>query len=448
MIKKQNYDILLEIGVFFLTKTTEQFIEKAKSTHENKFDYSKTVYTGWNKELTIVCPAHGEFKCFPNNHLRSKSGGCPVCNPKKKITTEQFIEKAKSVFPDYDYSKTVYINSYTQINAVCKLHGEFNSYPNNFLKGEGCPACIPRRETVIDKEKEKSKFIERANKIHNNKYEYNLVNYINNKTNVKIVCSMHGVFEQRPDLHLQGQGCPVCGNIKKSKSQRIPIEEFIKRARSIHNNKYGYSLVNYINNAIKIKIICPEHGVFAQTPNKHLQGNGCPKCAGRNRTTEEAVNDIESLYPNIYDLSKFEYINATTDSLVCCKKHNYWFKDNYHNLTTNTNRKCCCKEWQSNPNIYIKELLDIHNIKNIPEYRFNDCKNERMLPFDFYLPDYNAVIEYQGEWHYNDFKNNLKIQKERDKIKREYCKNNNIKEIEIPYWEYNNIEHIIEKLIS
>lgn len=152
---------------------------------------------------------HGYFEVYPNNHLRSKFGGCQKCNPKEKITTEEFIEKAKQVFPEYDYTNTNYINSYTEIKIICKLHGKFSSYPSNFLKDEGCPICIPRRITVIDKEKEKNKFIQKANLVHKNKYDYSLVNYENSKLKVKIICPIHGIFEQRPDLHLIGNGCPI-----------------------------------------------------------------------------------------------------------------------------------------------------------------------------------------------------------------------------------------------
>lgn len=104
-------------------------------------------------------------------------------------------------------------------------------------------------------------------------------------------------------------------------------------------------------------------------------------------------------------------------------------------------------EWQSNPNIYIKSLLDKYKIKNFSEYKFNDCKNVNKLSFDFYLPDYNTVIEYQGEWHYNNYRNNLELQQKRDQIKRDYCKEKGIKEIEIPYWDFDKIESIIKLIL-
>lgn len=426
--------------------TTEEFVQKAKEKWGDKFDYTKTVYTGWNKELIITCSEHGDYVCIPYNHLRSKYGGCQKCNPKKQITQEEFIQEVNKKFPEYDYSNTIYINSYTNVKTICKKHGEFESYPRSLLL-YGCPKCSPRKVQNLNKEKTKNNFINKANQIHNNKYDYSLVDYINSKTKVKIICPEHGVFEQMPYCHISGQGCPVCGKLSGIKSRTKTKEQFIKEANLIHNNKYDYSKVDYVNFFTPVKIICYEHGIFEQKPEKHLSGQGCPKCAGRNRTTEEAIKDIESVYPSVYDLSKFEYINATTDSLICCKKHNYWFKDNYHKLMTNTSRKCCDMEWQSNPNIYIKDLLDKYKIKNFSEYKFSDCKNVNKLSFDFYLPDYNTVIEYQGEWHYNNYRNNLELQQKRDQIKRDYCKKKGIKEIEIPYWDFDKIESIIKLIL-
>ena len=116
-------------------------------------------------------------------------------------------------------------------------------------------------------------FLERAEKIHNNKYDYSKVEYVNAKTKVCIICPKHGEFWQTPDNHLKGKGCAYCANVKK-----ITTEEFIERAREVHGDKYDYSSSVYVNNKTKIKIICPIHGEFELTPNAHLQGRGCKKC--------------------------------------------------------------------------------------------------------------------------------------------------------------------------
>ncbi len=113
-------------------------------------------------------------------------------------------------------------------------------------------------------------FIIKANSVHLGEYNYSLVNYVNSKTKVKIICHIHGVFEQRPSPHINGQGCPKCRYIKSGKSNSLLSEGFIIKAKEVHGDKYDYSLVEYINNKTKVKIICPIHGEFEQTPTSHI----------------------------------------------------------------------------------------------------------------------------------------------------------------------------------
>ena len=252
----------------------EQFIEKAREVHGDKYNYSKVNYINANTKVIIICPEHGEFEQTPGSHLYGQ--GCPKCANNIKLTTEQFIEKAKEVHGDkYDYSKVNYLNSYTKVTIICPEHGEFEQTPANHLVGKGCPKC------KIEKLKNNHKynlidFIEKARKVHGDKYDYSKVNYVNNQTKVTIICPIHGEFEQTPINHLLGCNCPMCvGGIKFSK------EQFIEKAKEVHGDKYNYSKVNYINANTKVIIICPEHGEFEQTPAKHLNGQGCPKCSGR-----------------------------------------------------------------------------------------------------------------------------------------------------------------------
>lgn len=127
--------------------------------------------------------------------------------------------------------------------------------------------------------KTRENFIEDANMIHNNTYDYSKVKYVNNKTEVCIICKEHGEFWQRPDRHLQGQGCPICRYIKSSNSNRKEKSEFIKNAIDVHGDKYDYSKVKYVNNKTKVCIICPTHGEFWQAPTHHINRHqGCPMC--------------------------------------------------------------------------------------------------------------------------------------------------------------------------
>ena len=120
--------------------TTEEFIQKAKAIHGNKYDYSKVEYTHNNVEVCIICPEHGEFWQKPRLHL---SGcGCPICTGKKKMRTIDFIKRAKQVHGDkYDYSKAEYTGHAEKVRIICPEHGEFRQIASNHLRGAGCPKC-------------------------------------------------------------------------------------------------------------------------------------------------------------------------------------------------------------------------------------------------------------------------------------------------------------------
>jgi len=124
--------------------------------------------------------------------------------------------------------------------------------------------------------------LDRFKKVHGDEYDYSLVDYKGGHTNVKIICTKdgHGVFTQRPSKHFRGQGCPDCGIIKRVNSTRKNTEQFIEESKLVHEDEYNYSLVRYVDDSTKVKIICKKdgHGVFTQTPSNHLRGQGCPVC--------------------------------------------------------------------------------------------------------------------------------------------------------------------------
>ena len=246
--------------------TTREFIKKAKQIHGNKYNYSKINYKTAMIKVIIICKIHGEFNQIPSSHLLKH--GCPRCAKNKKLTTKEFIKKAKQIHGNkYDYSKTKYINSKIKITIICNQHGKFLQSPNNHLNRNSCPKCNKGIKLTT------KEFIIKANKIHNNRYNYSKVNYINAITKVVIICPIHGKFLQTPHSHLSKSGCPKCaGNIK------LTTKKFIKRAQKIHHNKYDYSKTKYKNSYTKVKIICKIHGEFLQSPEKHSLGTNCPKC--------------------------------------------------------------------------------------------------------------------------------------------------------------------------
>jgi 5-methylcytosine-specific restriction endonuclease McrA len=205
----------------------------------------------------------------------------------KKLTTAEVIAKATLVHHDkYNYSLVEYVNSRTKIKIICLIHGIFEQHFNNHLNGHGCKKCGSKGSKPLSI----NEFIEKAKIKHNNKYDYSLVEYNHSLIKVKIKCPIHGIFEQIPSSHLRGRGCSKC-----SKRKLLSIDEFIKKAKIKHNNKYDYSLVKYNDCKSKIKIKCPIHGIFEQNPNTHLYGSGCYKCYHENN---KGVNN-PSWNPNL-----------------------------------------------------------------------------------------------------------------------------------------------------
>ena len=215
----------------------------------------------------------------------------------------------------YDYSKIEYVNNKTKVCIICPEHGEFWMMPRNHTHGQGCPKCGVKRRSA-NRTKTQEEILTKFKEVHGDKYDYSKFVYegIDNKS--CIICPKHGEFWQTPYHHIHGCGCPIC-----SGNQKLNIEDFIERARKIHGDKYDYSKVEYINTGTKVCIICPEHGEFWQTPQNHLYGQGCPKCVGKNKTTEEFIKDCIDIHGDKYDFSKTVYNGAFNKVTVICKEH-------------------------------------------------------------------------------------------------------------------------------
>ena len=165
-------------------------------------------------------------------------------------------------------------------------------------------------------------FIERGQVTHKENYDFSKSNYVNPKTKITIICPEHGEFSILPYNFLKGQGCPVCRYIKSSSHLRNNIDDFVKKAREIHGDKYDDSRVDCKNTKIKVCIICPEHGEFWQTPEKHINcKQGCPKCRGYYRTTDEFIELLKSRFKEEISGEKTEYKVANIEVCVTLKKH-------------------------------------------------------------------------------------------------------------------------------
>ena len=331
--------------------TTDDFIAKAREVHGDKYDYSKVEYVNSKTPVCIICPEHGEFWQKPNYHL--SGSGCDKCGGTYKYTTEEFIAKAREVHGDkYDYSKVKYVNASTKVCIICPEHGEFWQAPNSHLNGRGCPKCGHENANMTTEE-----FIKKARAIHGDKYDYSKVEYANANVKVCIICPEHGEFWQLPGIHLSGHGCPKCSGRGK-----LATEEFIQRAKEVHGDKYDYSKVEYKGNKNKVCIICPEHGEFWQTPNSHLQGQGCPKCVGKNKTTEEFIIEAREVHGDKYDYSKVEYVNTQTPVCIICPEHGeFWQKPNIH--LSGSGCPSCIKNKKLNIEDFITKAREVHGDK-------------------------------------------------------------------------------------
>ena len=196
----------------------------------------------------------------------------------KKFTNEEYVKIFNESYPTLELLSE-YNGDKKYITVRCKIHDYiFNTKPNWLKQGQGCQKCYnDRRGNSLRKTTQS--FIEDAKQIHGDKYDYSKVEYKGNKIKVCIICYEHGEFWQTPNKHLSSkEGCPKCGDIFNGLKKRLGTQEFIKRAKQIHGDKYDYSKVEYVTSETKVQIICPKHGEFFQTPNCHLSGHGCPIC--------------------------------------------------------------------------------------------------------------------------------------------------------------------------
>lgn len=216
-----------------------EFVRKLNEIHGNDYSYEliKNDNVVLNEKIAILCKLHGKFEQRANNHLY-QAQKCPYCkNPAS--TQEFFIKEAIKKFGDgYDYSKVVYVDSTTKVTIVCKTHGEFKQTPNEHLRTKfgliRCNKCnlenSTKRLVVLSSKNGKAnknsteKIILQFNKTHGSKYDYSLMNYVNLSTKIKIICNIHGTFEQTPQWHRAGNGCPVCNESKGEKE----IAEWMK----------------------------------------------------------------------------------------------------------------------------------------------------------------------------------------------------------------------------
>lgn len=222
----------------------ERFLAYTKTT---KYDYSESIYTRAKDKIDIRCPEHGLFQQLPSNHRTGQ--GCPKCkfekvNKHNQNTTEDFIQKANKVHNQYySYEQANYLNSKTKVTITCHIHGDFEQTPADHLSGKGCQKCARKLVGELNTFTTET-FVEKANEVHKYKYDYSATIYTKMQNKITVICPAHGHFTQKSAKHIQGQGCPSCGNITKlQKHHEHPTILYLLFFPNLNLYKLGITMV-------------------------------------------------------------------------------------------------------------------------------------------------------------------------------------------------------------
>ena len=205
----------------------------------------------------------------------------------KKLTQDEILEAFTRIHgARYDYSLVRYANSTAKVTVICREHGAFDVTAGHHKNGVGCRHCYFDSIRVGIEQ-----FIKVSTQGHAGRYDYSAVSPdIKVTDRVPIRCIQHNlVFWQLASAHLAGHtGCRACLSNKLTgpaellgqyKEDNLPLKSFVQRAVKRHGPIYDYSKFVYQGAGVKGEIVCPEHGVFWQSPSNHLRGTRCPQCA-------------------------------------------------------------------------------------------------------------------------------------------------------------------------
>jgi len=283
----------------------------------------------------------------------------------KKFTTEDFIRKAQEKHGDtFDYSQVDYVNIMTKVNIMCKKHGVFKQAPGaHYNRGDICPKCSKENVAILMTTSKES-FIIKSNIIHNNKFDYSLIeDYKRLDEHLTIICPIHGIFKQNGGSHMRGSGCEKCSYEKRGSDSRIPKTEILERLKSLNNN-LKYDLSDYENIKSTISYICPVHGTIRQKIEKQLKGKGCSKCnrlkVWNRSNKQEFIEKAIAVHGENYDYSLVNYKNNSTKIQILCKHHGLFLQRPNNHIDSNAGCPVCAIITSN-----VREFVDIAETKNI-----------------------------------------------------------------------------------
>lgn len=430
-------------------KTNEEFTKEIINLVGVEYEFLEEYV---NNKTKIKCK-HNEcgniWGIVPDSFLRGIR--CPICSIKnsalkKTKTNERFVQEVFELVGEEYVFLEKYISDNTKIKCKHNKCGHiWEIVPSSFLQGRGCPQCkgkkISKTKTWTD-----NQFRQEVDKLVGDEYTF-LGEYLNSKT--KILCK-HNIcgheYEVTPNHFFNGTRCPQCNKPDYNQNPEL----FIQKVQKLVGNEYTF-LEKYISNQAKIKC---KHNICGHEwdvqPNNFFNGTRCPECFGvKKKTNEEFVEQIYDLVGDEYIFLE-DYINNTT-KIMC--KHNecgYEWKVVPSNFIRGTRCPRCI---ESKGEQTIREYLVDSKISFKDQYTYDDLTGigGGLLRFDFAVfyktGKLKFLIEYDGVFHYRDVfeDGSLKLQQVHDELKNQYCKDNNIPLLRIPYWEFDNIKDILNE---
>ena len=428
-------------------KTHQEFIYELNNINSNIEIIEE--YKNANTKLLCKCKIDGyEWYSKPSNLLQGR--GCPKCSGRIK-THEEFIEEMKIVNPTIKIIGR-YERSAKKIECCCLIHNyKWFAKPNNLLNKRGCPLC--GNEKLRDyKLFSQEEFVNKLKNI--NPYISVLGDYKGNKENIEVKClKCNYKWTTKGNSLLQGKGCPKCGGSLKKTNEDFELELKNVKPHIIPIEKYSGALTN-------IKFRCLIHNCeWYDTPVHVLRDRGCPECAKesyrelRMKPHQVFIDEMKIINPQIEILSEY---NGVQNKLLCqCKIDNHKWMSYPNSLLKGYGCPICASYFKSKGEEKISNFLKINNIEFLTQYSFDKLVGLKggLLLYDFYIPKYNILIEYNGEQHYRPIdyfggEEKFKVQQEHDRRKREYAENNGFQFIEIGYWDFNNIDEILNRIIQ
>ena len=375
----------------------------------------------------------------------------------RKLTHEEFMERFYKKNKNAENIEILeqYKGSKIKIKCKCRIDNYiWYPTPHDLLDNCGCPIC-GEKSKIEKNTKTHEEFIQEFYKKNKNAENIEILEeYKGANIKIKVRCKIDDYkWEVIPNSLLRDTGCPKCyGRILSTHEEFM--ERFYKKNKNAENIEI---LGEYKNNKTKIKCRCKiDEYEWSATPHSLLDGKtGCPKCAGKikDKTTKYFIQEMKKINDDIEILGKYK---GTGVKIKCrCKIDNHiWYATPNNLLNNHGCPKCNASKGEKR----IAKYLDNKNIKYIHDKQyFKDLKNNKngILRPDFIIENMKIWIEFDGEQHFRvvDFssknkelaKEQFRIIQENDKLKNEYAKEHGWKLIRIPYWEYNNIEEILDR---